>query len=169
MKTIQIIGNNYFGKWDKVRTACRAIIVEEGRILLSHETLTGQWMLPGGGLENGESEEDCCIREVGEETGLLIRPSACLFQLEEYYEDCRYVSRFYAGTVVGSTGRRLTKREQEVGMEPCWLPLSQALEIFSRHADYTDTDEERRGIYLREYTALREYLRMQPSRDVPPG
>ncbi len=164
-KVLEIVGDNYFGKWDKVRTACRAIIAKEGRVLLSYETLTDQWMLPGGGLENGESEEECCVREVGEETGLLIRPSACLFRFNEYYEDCRYVSSYFTGEIVGSTERRLTKREREVGMEPRWLPLSEAVGIFSRHADYTDTDEERRGIYLREYTALCEFLRMQAGQE----
>jgi hypothetical protein len=32
--------------------------------------------------------------------------------------------------------------------------VEEALAIFSRHADCADTDEERRGIYLREYAAL---------------
>lgn len=52
----------------------------------------------------------------------------------------------------------LTKREQEVGMEPRWIKLSEALEVFSKHAVYSDTDEMRRGMYLREYTALNEIL-----------
>ena len=41
-----------------------------------------------------------------------------------------------------------------MGLEPRWLPVGEALRIFSRHADYAATDEERRGIYQREYTAL---------------
>ena len=39
-------------------------------------------------------------------------------------------------------------------MEPRWLPVEEALAIFSRHADYAATDEMRRGMYLREFTAL---------------
>ena len=28
MKVIDIVGDNYFGKWDKSRTACRGIIID---------------------------------------------------------------------------------------------------------------------------------------------
>ena len=56
MKIKEIIGDNYFGNWANTRTACRAIIIREGEILLSYETKTDQWMLPGGGLEPGEKE-----------------------------------------------------------------------------------------------------------------
>ena len=45
------VEDNYFGKWDKTRTACRGIIIENSKILLSYETVTDQWMIPGGGLE----------------------------------------------------------------------------------------------------------------------
>ncbi|WP_350352827.1 NUDIX domain-containing protein [Microbacterium sp. A8/3-1] len=43
---------------------------EDGRILLVHRVDNGLWALPGGGMELGESIEDCAIREVREETGL---------------------------------------------------------------------------------------------------
>ena len=161
MKIIEITGSNYDGEWDKVRTACRAIVLKDGQIRLSYEALTGQWMLPGGGLEDGESEADCCRREVGEETGLLVRPSSCLFEIDEYYEDYRYINRYFAAEIIGSTEIRLTEREQEAGMEPRWLPLEQIIDIFSQHAAYADTDEMRRGMYFREYTALMEFVRLR--------
>lgn len=28
MKVIEIVGDKYFGKWDKTRTACRGIIID---------------------------------------------------------------------------------------------------------------------------------------------
>jgi hypothetical protein len=31
--------------------------------------------------------------------------------------------------------------------------------MFSRHQDYADVSEEKRGSYLREYTALLEYIK----------
>ena len=155
MKTLETIGENYFGHWENTRTACRGIILKDGCVLLSYETLTGLYMIPGGGLEEDEDERECCTREVAEETGFLIEPSECVLEMDEFYEDWKYISRYFLGTVTGQTEIKLTIREKEVGMEPRWLPLDEAVAIFSTHASYTDTDEMRRGIYLREYTVLK--------------
>lgn len=154
MKTIDIIGESYFGKWDKTRTACRGIIVKDDKILMSYETKTGQWMIPGGGLEDGEDEGDCCIREVAEETGAVVSVSECVLEIDEYYEDFKWVSRYFICEVKGETEVHLTEREIEVGMEPRWTTLSEVKEVFSKHAEYDGSDEMRRGMYLREYTAL---------------
>ena len=156
MKKIDIIGDNYFGKWDKTRTACRGIVVKEGKILLSYETKTDQWMIPGGGLEEGEDEKDCCIREVAEETGFTVEASDCILEIDEYYEEWKWVNRYFICEVTGECEVHLTSREQEVGMEPRWLPIDEIIHIFSQHNSYADTDEMRRGMYLREFTALRE-------------
>ena len=155
MKTLETIGENYFGHWENTRTACRGIILKDGCVLLSYETPTGLYMIPGGGLEEDEDERECCTREVAEETGFLIEPSECVLEMDEFYEDWKYISRYFLGTVTGQTEIKLTTREKEVGMEPRWLPLDEAVAIFSTHASYTDTDEMRRGIYLREYTVLK--------------
>ena len=154
MRTIEIVGKNYFGHWTHERTACRGVIIEDGRVLLSYAVRDDLWMIPGGGLEAGEDEGSCCVRELAEETGRVVLPSACALELQEYYEDCKYVSRYFFGAVVGRCRPQLTQAEQRMGLEPRWLPVEEALQIFSRHADYMDTDEERRGIYQREYTAL---------------
>ena len=158
MKTIEIIGKNYFGHWTHERTACRGVVIEDGRVLLSYAARDDLWMIPGGGLEAGEDEGSCCVRELAEETGRVVLPSACALELDEYYEDCRYVSRYFFGAVVGRCRPQLTQAEQRMGLEPRWLPVGEALQIFSRHADYAAADEERRGIYEREYTALSALL-----------
>ena len=157
--TVEIIGDNYYGQYDRLRTACRGIIIEDSRILLVYETVTGQYMIPGGGLENGETEKECCKREISEETGKLIEPLSCVLEIDEYYENWKYVSMYYLCKVTGDCDRKLTERELEVGMETCWVPIDEAVEIFSGHAQYADSDEMRRGMYLREYTALLEILK----------
>ena len=161
MKIIDIVGDNYFGKWDKTRTACRGIVIKDGKILLSYETVDDQWMIPGGGLEDDEDEKVCCIREIAEETGIVVNTSDCLFEIDEYYEEWKWVNRYFVCEEVATTEMHLTEREQEVGMEPRWLPLDDIIKIFSEHNSYADTDEMRRGMYLREYTALKEYLELQ--------
>ena len=35
MRKIEIIGNNYVGKWETERVACRGVVIESDRILLS--------------------------------------------------------------------------------------------------------------------------------------
>ena len=162
MKIIAITGDNYFGKWDHTRTACRGIIIQNNRILMSYETRTGQWMIPGGGLEEGEDERACCIREVAEETGLLVRSSACVLEIDEYYGNWKWVNRYFFCEVTGKTEPRLTDREKEVGMESRWIALDEMIAIFSNHAAYAETDEMRRGMYLREFTALKELI-LQPN------
>jgi len=158
MRTIEIVGKNYFGHWTHERTACRGVIIEDGRVLLSYAVRDDLWMIPGGGLEAGEDEGSCCVRELAEETGRVVLPSACALELQEYYEDCKYVSRYFFGAVVGRCQSKLTEAEQRMGLEPRWLPVEEALQIFSRHDDCAATDEERRGIYQREYTALSALL-----------
>lgn len=159
MKRIDIIGQNYFGKYDKTRAACRAIILKDDKILLSYEEKTNQWMLPGGGIEEDESDEDCCIREVKEETGKLIKLSEIKLEINEYYEDYRFVSKYFLGEIIGEATMSLTKRELEVGMRPRWLPIKEAIEIFFTYPEYASSDEMRRGMYLREYTVLSEIIK----------
>jgi 8-oxo-dGTP diphosphatase len=58
------------------RLAAYALCVEDGRILLcriapGYWSGAGEWTLPGGGLDFGESPRDGAIRELAEETGYV--------------------------------------------------------------------------------------------------
>ena len=58
----------------ELRLGCSAAIFDEQqRIFLTRRADNGQWCLPGGGMESGESVAEACQREVLEETGLTIR------------------------------------------------------------------------------------------------
>jgi len=53
-----------------------AVIVDAGGVVLirrRYEPLAGQWSLPGGMLELGETLEHGVAREINEETGLEVR------------------------------------------------------------------------------------------------
>lgn len=70
----KLIFGNRIGKHGKIILGCSAVIRDETgqKILLTQRTDNGRWCLPGGSLDPGESVEECCIREVFEETGLHI-------------------------------------------------------------------------------------------------
>ena len=51
------------------------VLHADGRVLLvkrAHEPLKGEWSLPGGGVEIGETLEAAVVRELFEETGLTV-------------------------------------------------------------------------------------------------
>jgi 8-oxo-dGTP diphosphatase len=58
---------------------CVGAIIKDGdgRLLLikrGHEPGAGLWSLPGGRIEAGETDEEAVIREIREETGLIVVP-----------------------------------------------------------------------------------------------
>lgn len=51
--------------------ACNLLVTDEaGSILLQRRRDTGQWALPGGAMDFGETAAECAIRECREETGI---------------------------------------------------------------------------------------------------
>ena len=66
------------------------VVIENGRALLirrGSEPLLGQWSIPGGTLELGESLENGVIRELKEETGLTVRIVEMIEVFDRIYED----------------------------------------------------------------------------------
>ena len=82
------------------RVSAYALISCGGRVLLTRNSVhgphPGQWSLPGGGVEFGESPRDAVVREVREETGL----------------DCR-VGELLASDDIALTGTAPSGRREE--------------------------------------------------------
>jgi mutator protein MutT len=72
------------------RMAVGAVVVDRGRVLLvrrAKEPGKGNWSLPGGALELGESLSDGVVREVREETGLTVRTVELVELLDRIHRD----------------------------------------------------------------------------------
>ncbi len=63
-------------RYGRLRIGCSAILFDTARrkVLLTRRADNGEWCLPGGAMEVGESVEEACVREFYEETGLIVRP-----------------------------------------------------------------------------------------------
>ena len=69
-----LLYSDRIGKTAHLRVACVAAIFDTARekLLLTRRADNGQWCLPGGRMEPGESATEACVREIWEETGLEI-------------------------------------------------------------------------------------------------
>ena len=59
------------------RVSVKGIVVVADKILLLKNERE-EWELPGGTLEKGEAPEECCCREILEETTLVVRTEALI-------------------------------------------------------------------------------------------
>jgi 8-oxo-dGTP diphosphatase len=114
---------------DEIRAA-GGVIVRDGRVVVVHRPRYGDWSLPKGKLDPGESFEEAALREVREECGLICR-------LEEELAPARYLSngrpkivRWWRMTVV----REESDTDDEVD-DLRWLTPQEAIAMLSYEHD----------------------------------
>lgn len=146
---------NYSDPPERIRPAGRGVVVRDGKILLSHELNTGVYMTPGGGLEEGETLSECCVRELMEETGYKVKPVRHFLTINEYSFETLYISNYFICEVAGEGEPTLTEIELEHGTVPQWVPVEEALSIFGTFDTKTP---DVRSLYIRELTTINKYL-----------
>ena len=76
--------------------ACGTLAVDDlGRMLLQQRRDTGQWALPMGKMELGETPAQCATRETLEETGILVE----IVGLVGIYSDPRHIVAYSDGEI----------------------------------------------------------------------
>jgi 8-oxo-dGTP pyrophosphatase MutT (NUDIX family) len=118
------------------RRAVRAVARRGDEILLM-ATSSGAWKFPGGGVEDGESDETALGREVDEECGLTVT-SVDGYVGEVVERSAAHpddplpvfvqVSRYYACTLGDGSGvTTLSAGERALGLVATWVDLDRAV------------------------------------------
>jgi 8-oxo-dGTP pyrophosphatase MutT (NUDIX family) len=67
---------NKIGKDLLLMPSAAALVFDDNhRVLLAKSAETGKWMIPGGSVDPYEHPADAAVREMHEETGLLVKPT----------------------------------------------------------------------------------------------
>ncbi|HUQ38636.1 MAG TPA: NUDIX domain-containing protein [Acidimicrobiales bacterium] len=105
-----------------------AIAVDGDRLLMirrGHGPAAGEWSVPGGRVEAGETLAEAVVREVAEETGLEVVCDALVGWVERIGEEAHHVILDFAVTV-------LEDAEPVAGddaAEAAWVPLHEVTEL----------------------------------------
>lgn len=120
---------------------------EEGKILMVKQSHEGKdiWMVPGGGIEEGENAREAATREVLEETGLEVRIGRLLWHVEEVSEKRgqRFVNFFLGEITGGSLGLGADPEfddEHQVLREAKFLSKKEILRLESVYPEYLKTE-----------------------------
>lgn len=121
----------FWKKFTIIQAAGGLVVNEQDQLLMIFRR--GKWDLPKGKLDEGETLEQCAVREVEEETGLinveLISPLLTTFHT--YHEGSKFVlkeSYWYNMNVAGK--QTLQPQAEEDILETRWVTISEAEKLF---------------------------------------
>jgi mutator protein MutT len=103
-----------------------AVVVDEGRLLLvrrGHGPAAGEWSLPGGRVERGETLAEAVLRELSEETGIEGVCDELVGWVERIGTDHHFVILDFAVTV-------LDPKEPRAGGDAAdaeWVPVGEVV------------------------------------------
>ena len=120
-------------------TRIQGFIIQNHKILLvrGYEWRTGIsfWVIPGGGPEPGETDEECAIREMKEETGLDVQVGKLLIEQEAYPGGMYKRLKSYICTPIGGQPGPGFEPEDEVNFEIAAVRWFDLLDISKWSAD----------------------------------
>lgn len=142
------------------RPTGKAIVFDdENNIALVGNKVNSFYLLPGGGIDAGESLEDGIVRECLEEIGCKVTLNKKVGIIEDYrIRDKKHcINHCYIARVSGKKGMlTLTADEARNGLHVIWVPLPRALQILE-----DEIVQLRRGevhFYNTAFNILRDHL-----------
>ena len=152
----------------RLRLGARGIVIrEDGKIAIFNKSNKNEYKLPGGGMEENETKEECFKREVLEETGCKIEIINKLGTTEEYktLDNFKQISYIFVGKVVEDTKQlNVTQKEKDEGAKLIWETPENALKVITESYDKLVASKyesvyHTRFIVLRDRKILEYYMK----------
>lgn len=104
------------------------IVIKDNKILLMHRIYKGveYYVIPGGHLQQGEDPQSVVIREINEETSLIVENPKLVFEFRDYKKDnfdFYYICDYVSGEPTLGGEEKLKKNENNF-YNPLWVDLS---------------------------------------------
>ena len=109
------------------RLRARAIIIKEGKLVSMFREREGSvfYTFPGGGAEGNETEQECVVREVFEEFGIVIRPIKKVYTYENKISvEQFYVCEWISGDFGTGSGEEFDKEQKNEVYKPTLIEIS---------------------------------------------
>jgi len=135
-----------------------AVLIHRGKVLLirrGKEPLRGRWVIPGGTVEVGETLHEALVREIEEETGIVVRPLDVVTVFDRIERDAgavryHYVIVDYLCAYVSGEPRAASDAEAVAFVAKGELPAydlpDKALEVVLEGFRRAASDGGRRGL-----------------------
>jgi len=134
------------------RTGCRAVIKKDDLYLVVRLKQWDITTFPGGGLEPNETLEECCVREVLEETGIECKVLKRNITVTEYFLDSIWTNVYFTCEFIKDTGvTSYTQEEIDLGLEKSWKSLEDIMDIFENNMTLHENGP---AIHSREFLGL---------------
>ncbi|HYE59882.1 MAG TPA: class I tRNA ligase family protein [Candidatus Kapabacteria bacterium] len=161
------------------RRSVRGICVRDGKLAVIYDYAMDEYLLPGGGIEEGEDPETALKREVQEELGYTdSKVVACLGTVEHnYYHQFKKNNwqSISTGFVLEVDDANVGERSQDdqKKAEVQWLPIDEAFEklknskTFSRKVEFVERFKNKKGeLFTEDGVAIHsEFLNSLPTKE----
>ena len=138
------------------RKGARGIILHDSKVLLLHYETLNHYVLPGGGIEPGETALEAFHREILEETGYHVDGAKAVLELTEHFKDSIWSHTFFVAHTHGPKNEPVwTEEEKKYTITLHALDPLDALELLSTHVG---DDPYSANIMTREFLGLSEAM-----------
>lgn len=142
------------------RVTGKAIVFDDdSNVALVGTKVNSFYLLPGGGIDQGESIEVGIIRECLEEIGCIVELKIPIGTVDDYRNRDRKhcINYCYTAKLIEQKGElTLTEDEKKNGLHVIWVPLDEAIKILKKEVGQLKRGEV--TFYNTGFNILRDHL-----------